>query len=77
MPTQTVNVEEAKTHLADLLQTASEGGEIIIVDNGKPLARLIPARDFAVYESHPPMNGEFSSDDESLAWDADGWENVA
>ncbi len=77
MPTQTVNIEEAKAHLANLLQTASQGGEIVIVDNGRPLARLIPPSDVAAYESHPPTNREFSSDDESLSWDAEGWENVA
>jgi len=77
MPTQTVNIEDVQTHLADLLQTASEGGEIVIVNNGKPLARLVPATDLAIYQSHPPTTREFSSDEESLSWDADGWENVA
>lgn len=42
MPSQIVNVDEAKTQLADLLAIASKGGEIIITQNGKPLARLVP-----------------------------------
>ena len=78
MRTQTVDIDEAKSHLADLIATASEGGEVIIVDNGKALARLIPANDSSVYRAHPPSAAEFSSDhEEALAWDADGWENVA
>jgi prevent-host-death family protein len=77
MPTQTVDIDEAKDHFFDLIATASEGGEVIIADNGKPLVRLISASDSAIYKSHPPTAAEFSSDDEPLAWDADGWENVA
>jgi len=42
MPTQTVNVDEAKNQLADLITIASEGGEVIITRDGKPLARLVP-----------------------------------
>ena len=42
MPTQTVNVDEAKSQLADLIAIAAEGGEVIITQDGKPLARLIP-----------------------------------
>ena len=77
MQTQTVNIDEAKSQLADLIATAAEGGEILIVDNGKPLARLVPASDEAAYRTHAPTASEFSSDEESLSWDADGWENVA
>ena len=77
MQTQTVNIDEAKSQLADLIATAAEGGEILIVDNGKPLARLVPASDEAAYRAHAPTASEFSSGEESLSWDADGWENVA
>jgi prevent-host-death family protein len=42
MPRQVINVDEATTQLADLLAIASEGGEVIITQNGKPLARLVP-----------------------------------
>src|SRR5437764_465497 len=42
MRTQTVNIDEAKSQLADLIAMAAEGGEILIVDNGKALARLVP-----------------------------------
>ena len=77
MPTQTVSIDEAKNQLSDLVASAAEGGEVVIVENGKALARLIAATDAAAYKSHPPTMMEFSSDEESLAWDADGWENVA
>lgn len=40
--TQTVNVEEAKNQLQDLLALALAGNEIIITKDGKPLARLVP-----------------------------------
>jgi prevent-host-death family protein len=77
MRTQTVNLHAVKNQLADLIATASEGGEVIIIENGKALARLVPASDSASYKAHPPTAAEFSSDEESLAWGADGWENVA
>ncbi len=28
------------------------------------------------YRVFPPIQKEFSSDNESLAWDADGWEDI-
>jgi hypothetical protein len=43
------------------------------------LFRLITAstsRDAAVYGSAPPSPVEFSTDEEPLAWEADGWEGV-
>jgi hypothetical protein len=43
------------------------------------LLRLIAApqgADAPLYRSIPPSRYEFSSDEEPLAWDADGWEDV-
>ena len=40
--TQTVNIKDAQTRLAELLTLAQAGNEIIIADNGQPLARLVP-----------------------------------
>jgi prevent-host-death family protein len=77
MPAQTVSIDEAKTRLSDLIATAQEGVEVIIVDNGKALARLVSAADSAVYKTHPQTTEEFATDEEPLAWDADGWESVA
>lgn len=39
---QVVNIYQAKTNLSALVQRASEGEEIIIARNGKPVARLVP-----------------------------------
>lgn len=43
------------------------------------LIRLIgawPEGDAAAYLSLPPRSDEFSNDDEQLAWDAEGWEQL-
>jgi hypothetical protein len=32
--------------------------------------------DASVYRSVPPSRDEFSADDEPLAWDAEGWEDI-
>jgi hypothetical protein len=43
------------------------------------LLRLIASPqggDAPVYRSVPPSRHEFSADEEPLAWDADGWEDV-
>ena len=40
MNTQTYNVQEAKTHLKRLIQAVASGAEIIISEEGKPMARL-------------------------------------
>jgi prevent-host-death family protein len=77
MRTQTVNIAQAKNQLAELIAWAAEDGEILIIDNGKAVARLVPPGEAAAYRAHPPSASEFSTDKDSLAWDADGWENVA
>jgi antitoxin (DNA-binding transcriptional repressor) of toxin-antitoxin stability system len=40
MNTQTYNVQEDEKHLKSLLQTVASGVEIIIAEEGKPVARL-------------------------------------
>lgn len=40
MPTQTVNLDKVEKQLAELLAIVENNGEIVIVQNGKPLARL-------------------------------------
>ncbi len=37
-----INIHEAKTHFAKLLQRALDGEEIIVSKHGKPLVRLVP-----------------------------------
>ena len=41
MPTITVNIHQAKTHLSRLLAQAAGGEEIIIAKNGVPVAKLV------------------------------------
>ena len=77
MRTERVNIDQARSQLADLITFASKGGEVIIVQDGKPLARLIGATDPAAYKAHSPSYAEFSNDEEALAWDAGGWEELA
>ncbi|MBI5548804.1 MAG: hypothetical protein HY901_33395 [Deltaproteobacteria bacterium] len=51
---------EEQVRLARLaLRAASSGG----------------ASDAQAWRAEPPGNGEFSSDDEPLAWDSEGWES--
>jgi prevent-host-death family protein len=38
----TYNMHEAKTHLSRLAERASQGEEIVIARNGRPVARLMP-----------------------------------
>jgi len=37
---QTVNLDKVEKQLADLLEIVERGGEIVIAQNGKPVARL-------------------------------------
>jgi prevent-host-death family protein len=76
MRSERVDIDQARNQLADLIAFASEGGEVIILQDGKPLARLVGATDPSVYKSLSPSHAEFSSDEESLAWDAEGWEDI-
>ena len=56
---------------------ALDGGKVRIVKDEEFLVRAIVATDHAVYKSFTPRDAEFSSDEESLDWDADGWEELA
>ena len=40
MPTQTVNLDKVEKQLAELLAIVERGSEIVIAQNGKPIARL-------------------------------------
>lgn len=46
MSQQMVSIREAKAHLSDLAERASQGTPVVIAKHGKPTARLVPA--------HPP-----------------------
>ena len=42
MPTATVNIHEAKTHLSRLVEQAARGQEFVIAKAGRPLVRVVP-----------------------------------
>ena len=45
METKTVNVQDAAAHLAELVEQALQGDEIILTENGAPLVRLLPVEE--------------------------------
>ncbi len=45
MPTETVNVDQAKLHLLRLLERVAQGEEITIAKSGRPVARLVAIPD--------------------------------
>jgi prevent-host-death family protein len=59
-----VNLDEAKTHLSQLVDRAARGEEILIAKSGIPLVRLTPAP-FAGQERKPAgaLGVTFMSDD--------------
>jgi prevent-host-death family protein len=42
---ESVNIDEARAHLSQLLDRAAAGEEIVIARAGRPIARLIPLAD--------------------------------
>lgn len=42
MSEQTINIEKIEKQLADLLAIVENGNEIVIAQNGRPVARLKP-----------------------------------
>lgn len=40
---KTISISEAKATLSQQLQTVRRGGEVLITDRGRPVARLVPA----------------------------------
>jgi prevent-host-death family protein len=51
--TRTVSLDEAPAQLAELVRLAAQGAEVLITENGTPLARLVPA----VSQDHPRIAG--------------------
>ena len=67
-----VNIHEAKTHLSKLLARVSEGEEIIIARNGKPVARLVPVdpepteRPLGIYKGQVWVAPDFTETPEEI-----------
>ncbi len=47
---QQVNLDEAKTHLTDLIEAAIKGEEVVITKGGQPVVKLVPV---SQTKSHP------------------------
>jgi prevent-host-death family protein len=41
MTMHTVTLEEAQSHLAEIIDKLSPGEEVVLTDNGQPLAKLV------------------------------------
>ncbi len=71
----TVNVQQAKTHLSDLLARVEQGEEIVIARAGAPVARLVaigepPRRQFGGLALDVPADFDAPLDDHELsAWE--------
>lgn len=71
----TVNVQEAKTRLSELLAKAEAGEQVTIARNGTPVVRLEPVREpprrrFGIMDFHVP--DEFFAplpEDELALWE--------
>lgn len=42
-----INIQEAKTHLSDLIHRSERGEDIIIARAGKPAVRLVPVQELS------------------------------
>jgi len=51
--TTTVTIEEAQSHLRELIATLSPGDELSITENQRPLAKLVVPRDSARLPRRP------------------------
>ena len=64
MSSKTVDIHDAKTTLSELVSLALEGNEIIIAEDDKPLARLIPISESKTVRTPGLNRGEiWTSDD--------------
>ncbi len=73
-----ISIQEAQTHLSRLLDAASRGEDIVIGEDGKPLARLVPIGPARATRVPGIAKGEFAltdaffdplPDDEMTAWE--------
>ena len=44
MKTETVDLKEAETHLAELVHRAISGVHVVLSENDKPVARIVPLK---------------------------------
>lgn len=61
----TTTIQEAKEQLVDLIRRARDGEEIVIAENGQPVARLVPLSSDVGKRTHGGWEGRvwFATDD--------------
>jgi prevent-host-death family protein len=42
MPARAIDLKQAQAHLADLVEQAKQGGEVVLTEGGEPVAKIIP-----------------------------------
>ncbi len=58
MAVLTVGMHEAKTHLSRLVRRVQDGDDVIVENNGRPVARLIPYVELRVVRPRGFVRGE-------------------
>lgn len=53
----TLSIQEAQARLPDVIRRLKPGDEVVITENGRPVARLIPARPGAGQPEKPRQPG--------------------
>jgi len=59
-----------------LVQKLSHDEQVRLAKLALRAASRGPEADAEAYDTAPPAPDEFSSDDDALAWEAEGWEKV-
>jgi hypothetical protein len=59
-----------------LVQKLASDQQVRLVKLALMAAASSPESDRDAYRTSPPMPAELASDDEGLAWEAEGWEKV-
>ena len=65
----TVTIQEAKASLSELIHGLAAGGEVLILENDKPVARLLPSP--ATPSHHPRKLGTLQGTVQHMAADFD------
>ncbi len=55
---KTISISEAKATLSEQIRRVRRGEEVLILDRGRPVARLVPARDQANDQALRELEGE-------------------
>jgi prevent-host-death family protein len=59
---EVINIHQAKTHFASLIQRALNGEEIVVAKHGKPLIKLVPVNTSTIparqFGRHPQSPGQ-------------------